>query len=50
MKSPHTQRPDHLAREATEDFIAAYARNAKSAKAARKAGAKAKAEKSSAAH
>jgi myo-inositol-1-phosphate synthase len=49
MKSPHTQRPDHLAREATEDFIAAYARNAKSAKAARKAGAKAKAEKSSAA-
>jgi myo-inositol-1-phosphate synthase len=50
MKSPHTQRPDHLAREATEDFIATYARDAKSAKAARKAGAKAKAEKSSAAH
>ena len=50
MKSPHTQRPDHLAREATEDFIATYARNAKAAKAARKAGAKAKAEKSSAAH
>src|SRR5215218_6386938 len=26
MKSPHTQRPDHLAREATEEFIAAHAR------------------------
>jgi myo-inositol-1-phosphate synthase len=50
MKSPHTQRPDHLAREATEDFIATYARSAKAAKTARKAGAKAKAEKSSAAH
>ncbi len=50
MKSPHTQRPDHLAREATEDFIATYARSAKAAKAARKAGAKAKTEKSSAAH
>jgi myo-inositol-1-phosphate synthase len=26
MKSPHTQRPDPLAREATEEFIANYAR------------------------
>ncbi|MFN8174726.1 MAG: inositol-3-phosphate synthase [Solirubrobacteraceae bacterium] len=25
MKSPHNQRPDHLAREATEEFIARYA-------------------------
>jgi myo-inositol-1-phosphate synthase len=50
MKSPHTQRPDHLAREATEEFIAQYARSAKAAKAARKAGAKAAAEKSSASH
>jgi myo-inositol-1-phosphate synthase len=50
MKSPHTQRPDHLAREATEDFIATYSRSAKSAKAARKAATKAADEKSSAAH
>jgi myo-inositol-1-phosphate synthase len=50
MKSPHSQRPDHLAREATEEFIAKYARSAKAAKAARKAGAKAAAEKSSASH
>src|SRR5215813_5119412 len=50
MKSPMNQRPDHLAREATEDFIAKYARSAKSAKAARKAGAKAASEKSSASH
>ena len=26
MKSPHNQRPDSLAREATEEFIAKYAR------------------------
>jgi myo-inositol-1-phosphate synthase len=26
MKSPYTQRPDHLAREATEEFIAQHAR------------------------
>jgi myo-inositol-1-phosphate synthase len=26
MKSPHNQRPDDLAREATEAFIAQYAR------------------------
>src|SRR5215207_5435481 len=50
MKSPFTQRPDHLAREATEEFIAQYARSAKAAKAARKAGAKAAAEKSSTSH
>src|SRR5512144_2455260 len=50
MKSPHTQRPDHLAREATEEFIATYARTAKAAGAARKAGAKAATEKSSAVH
>jgi myo-inositol-1-phosphate synthase len=37
MKSPHTQRPDHLAREATETFIAEYARSQKAAKTARKA-------------
>ena len=37
MKSPHNQRPDHLAREATETFIAEYARSQKAAKAARKA-------------
>jgi myo-inositol-1-phosphate synthase len=37
MKSPHNQRPDHLAREATEDFIAEYARSKRAAKAARKA-------------
>jgi myo-inositol-1-phosphate synthase len=37
MKSPHNQRPDHLAREATEQFIAEHARSQKAAKAARKA-------------
>jgi myo-inositol-1-phosphate synthase len=36
MKSPHSQRPDNLARDATEEFIATYARSAKPAKAARK--------------
>jgi myo-inositol-1-phosphate synthase len=34
MKSPHNQRPDHLARQATEDFIAKHARTRKAAKAA----------------
>src|SRR6476646_8972958 len=34
MKSPHNQRPDHLAREATEAFIAQHARTRKAAKAA----------------
>jgi myo-inositol-1-phosphate synthase len=37
MKSPHNQRPDHLARQATEDFIADYARSKKAATAAKKA-------------
>ena len=37
MKSPHNQRPDDQAREATETFIAEYARSQKAAKAARKA-------------
>ena len=31
MKSPHNQRPDDEAREATEEFIAKYARNAEHA-------------------
>ena len=37
MKSPHNQRPDDQAREATETFIAEHARSQKAAKAARKA-------------
>ena len=37
MKSPHNQRPDHLARQAVEDFIAEYARTKKAAAAAKKA-------------
>ena len=37
MKSPMNQRPDHLAREATEAFIADNARTADSAKKAKKA-------------
>jgi hypothetical protein len=37
MKSPYTQRPDHLAREATEDFISQHARTREAAEAARKA-------------
>jgi myo-inositol-1-phosphate synthase len=35
MKSPHTQRPDHLAREATEEFIAKNALTAAAGKKAR---------------
>ena len=46
MKSPYTQRPDHLAREATEDFIAHHARTRKAADAARAAADKAADEKS----
>ncbi len=46
MKSPHNQRPDHLAREATEAFIAKHARTREAAEAARKAADKAKSEKS----
>ena len=41
MKSPHTQRPDNLAREETEKFIAANARTAKAKKIAEKAAEKA---------
>jgi myo-inositol-1-phosphate synthase len=46
MKSPYTQRPDHLAREATEEFIAQHARSRAAADAARAAAEKAAAEKS----
>jgi myo-inositol-1-phosphate synthase len=46
MKSPHNQQPDHLAREATEEFIAKHARTRKAAEAARKAADKAVTEKS----
>src|SRR3954463_1229857 len=46
MKSPYTQRPDHLAREATEEFIAHHARTRKAADAARAAAEKAAEEKS----
>jgi myo-inositol-1-phosphate synthase len=47
MKSPYTQRPDHLAREATEAFIAKHARTRDAAKRARAAQEKAAEEKSS---
>ena len=46
MKSPYTQRPDHLAREATEEFIAQHARTRAAADAARAAAEKAADEKS----
>jgi myo-inositol-1-phosphate synthase len=46
MKSPYTQRPDHLAREATEEFIAQHARTRVAADAARAAAEKAAGEKS----
>jgi myo-inositol-1-phosphate synthase len=46
MKSPYTQRPDHLAREATEEFIARHARTRAAAEAARAATEKAADEKS----
>jgi myo-inositol-1-phosphate synthase len=46
MKSPFTQRPDHLAREATEDFIARHARTRAAAETARAAADKAADEKS----
>jgi myo-inositol-1-phosphate synthase len=46
MKSPYTQRPDHLAREATEEFIAQHARTRKAGDAARAAAGKAAKEKS----
>src|SRR5687767_7751795 len=41
MKSPKNQRPDHLAREATEEFIAKNSRSKKAADAARKKAAEA---------
>ncbi len=43
MKSPHTQRPDNLAREQTEAFIAKYGRKPVAGAAKTKAEAKAKA-------
>jgi myo-inositol-1-phosphate synthase len=46
MKSPFTQRPDHLAREATEEFIARHARTRAAADAARAAADEAADEKS----
>jgi myo-inositol-1-phosphate synthase len=46
MKSPYTQRPDHLAREATEEFIAVHSRTRAAAEAARAAAEKAADEKS----
>ena len=48
MKSPHNQRADDLAREATEQFIADYARTEKAAKAALAAAEKARKGKSAA--
>jgi myo-inositol-1-phosphate synthase len=50
MKSPYTQRPDHLAREATETFIADNARDRDAAKKAKQAAEKAVAEGSATAH
>jgi myo-inositol-1-phosphate synthase len=47
MKSPMNQRPDHLAREATERFIAEHARTEKAARAAREAADDAATQKSS---
>jgi myo-inositol-1-phosphate synthase len=35
MKSPHNQRPDEEARQATEEFIEKHARLTKAAKAAK---------------
>ena len=46
MKSPYTQRPDHLAREATEEFIAQHSRTRAASEAARAAAEKAADEKS----
>ena len=48
MKSPYTQRPDHLAREATEAFIAQHAKTRAAADKAREAAGKAATEKSAA--
>jgi myo-inositol-1-phosphate synthase len=46
MKSPMNQRPDHLAREATENFIAEHSRSADAAQRARDAAADAAENKS----
>jgi myo-inositol-1-phosphate synthase len=46
MKSPYSQRPDHLAREATEEFIAVHSRTRAAAEAARTGAEKAAEEKS----
>ncbi|MEA2179616.1 MAG: myo-inositol-phosphate synthase [Solirubrobacteraceae bacterium] len=46
MKSPHTQRPDHLAREASEQFIAANSRTRTAAEKAAAAAERAAAESS----
>jgi myo-inositol-1-phosphate synthase len=46
MKSPYTQRPDHLAREATEEFIARHFRTRAAADAVRAATERAADEKS----
>jgi myo-inositol-1-phosphate synthase len=50
MKSPMNQRPDHLAREATEAFIAEHSRSKKAAEAARAKAAEAAEEGSATAH
>jgi myo-inositol-1-phosphate synthase len=48
MKSPYTQRPDDLAREATEEFISVYSRTRAAAGKAREAADQAASEKSAA--
>jgi myo-inositol-1-phosphate synthase len=48
MKSPYTQRPDHLAREATEEFIAQHALTQAAAEKARQAKQQAAEQKSAA--
>jgi myo-inositol-1-phosphate synthase len=50
MKSPFTQRPDHLAREATEAFIAENSRTAEAARKAEKAAKEVAASGSTTAH
>jgi myo-inositol-1-phosphate synthase len=50
MKSPFSQRPDHLAREATEEFIAAHARTRAASDKAAGAAARAVQEGSGTAH
>ena len=46
FRSPYTQRTDHLAREATEEFISRHARTRMAAEAARATAEKAADEKS----